>query len=58
MKKLKYFELPIAQFLRLYPQFADILPPPVLSDPRYIVRFNPDSELLEVGFSEDVWAIS
>lgn len=58
MKKHKYFELPVSQFLARYPQFRDLLPQPVLYDSRYLVRFVPESGLVEVGFRDDAWTIS
>lgn len=57
MKKSNYLELPVRQFLARYPQFMDLLPFPVFSDPRYVVRFIPNSDLIEVGFPGDNWSI-
>lgn len=57
--KLGYIQLPSTVFLDTYPGFAAYLPPSfvleLLSEPEYVVRFNPETYHVEFGFPSDDW---
>ncbi|GGB87142.1 hypothetical protein [Glycocaulis alkaliphilus] len=59
--KLGYIQLSATVFLDTYPGFAAYLPPSfvleLLSEPEYVVRFNPDTYHVEFGFSSDDWCL-
>ena len=59
--KLGYIQLPAVVFLDTYPGIAACLSPDfvleLLSEPEYIVRFNPDTHQVEFGFPSDDWKI-
>ena len=55
---MKYIQLPLATFLRLHPEFLEMFPLRIFHDDRYVVRLQPDSGRLEVGFLSDNWVIA
>lgn len=59
--KLDYIQLPVTVFLDTHPGFAACLPPgfvlELLSEPEYVVRFNPCTYHVEFGFPSDDWGL-
>lgn len=51
-----FIELPAIVFASLFPEIP--LPPFLLMDKRYLVRFCPSTGDIEFGFSDDDWHIS
>ena len=51
-----FIELPAIVFASLFPEIP--LPPFLLMDKRYLVRFCPSTGYIEFGFSGDDWHIS
>lgn len=52
-----YTQMPLQMFLAIYPEFKQMFPPHIFNDPRYVVRFRPGDERVEVGFPGDAWQI-
>ena len=55
--RLNYIQLPLATFLQLHPEYLQLFPLRIFHDPRYVVRLDPASGRMEVGFPEDSWHI-
>lgn len=56
--RMNYIQLPLATFLQLHPEFLEMFPLRIFHDDRYVVRLQPDSGRLEVGFPSDNWVIA
>lgn len=56
--KMRYLEMPLPVFLFRYPQFVPVFPPDIFADSRYIVRFDPSSGCVEIGFVGDTWHLN
>ena len=57
-KEAAYLQFPMPVFVKLFPQFAELLPPVFdFSDSNYIVRLDPANGRVEIGYTEDVWLI-
>lgn len=57
-KEAAYLQFPLPVFVKLFPQFAELLPPFFdFSDSNYIVRLDPANGRVEIGYTEDVWLI-
>lgn len=57
-KEAAYLQFPLPVFVKLFPQFAELLPPVFdFSDSNYIVRFDPANGRVEIGYTEDAWLI-
>lgn len=52
---------PMGLFLKFYPEFRDLIPPVIFSDPEYIVRSQhlEDGTLysMEFGYADDNWTL-
>ena len=57
-ESLNYVQLPLSTFLQLHPDYLSIFPLRYFHDPRYVVRMQPSSGRLEIGFPEDDWEIT
>lgn len=56
-QELNYIQLPLSTFLQLHPQYIEFFPLRYFHDPNYVVRLQPSSGTLEVGFPSDDWEI-
>ncbi len=57
-KDAAYLQFPLPVFVKLFPQFAELLPPVFdFSDSNYIVRLDPANGRVEIGYTEDAWLI-
>lgn len=57
-KDSAYLQFPLPVFVKLFPQFAELLPPVFdFSDSNYIVRLDPANGRVEIGYTEDAWLI-
>ena len=57
-KESAYLQFPLPVFVKLFPQFAELLPPVFdFSDSNYIVRLDPANGRVEIGYTEDAWLI-
>ncbi len=57
-KEAAYLQFPLPVFVKLFPQFAELLPPVFdFSDSNYIVRLDPANGRVEIGYTEDAWLI-
>lgn len=57
-KESAYLQFPLPVFVKLFPQFAELLPPVFdFSDSNYIVRLDPANGRVEIGYTEDTWLI-
>lgn len=57
-KSAAYLQFPLPVFVKLFPQFAELLPPVFdFSDSNYIVRLDPANGRVEIGYTEDAWLI-
>lgn len=57
-KEASYLQFPLPVFVKLFPQFAELLPPFFdFSDSNYIVRLDPANGRVEIGYTEDAWLI-
>ena len=52
-----WIQLPVRDFILQFPGMAALIPPFAYSEPEYVVRFEPISRKLEVGFESDNWVI-
>lgn len=52
-----YIQLPLSTFLQLHPEYLEFFPLRVFHDPQYVVRVQPASGTVEVGFPGDRWTI-
>lgn len=51
-----FLEFPLVEFLRMRPDLEYLFPFHA-GDPRYIIRIDPVSQLMEVGYQDDPWVI-
>lgn len=57
-KEAAYLQFPLPVFVKLFPQFAELLPPVFdFSDSNYIVRLDPANGRVEIGYTDDAWLI-
>lgn len=57
-KEAAYLQFPLPVFVKLFPQFAELLPPVFdFSDSNYIVRLDPANGRVEISYTEDAWLI-
>lgn len=57
-KEAAYLQFPLPVFVKLFPQFAELLPPVFdFSDSNYIVRLDPANGRVEIGYTEDACLI-
>ena len=57
-KEAAYLQFPLPVLVKLFPQFAELLPPVFdFSDSNYIVRLDPANGRVEIGYTEDAWLI-
>lgn len=52
-----YIQLPLVIFRQMFPEQAEGFPRFLDKDPRYIVRYDYVSGLIELGYSDDKWLI-
>ena len=57
MSKCQYVQLPLSVFRQMFPDQAEAFPDFLDRDPRYIVRYDYISGMLEIGYIEDNWLI-
>ena len=58
MKSRRYIQLPLNVFRSLFPEQSELIPPIFdENDPRYMVRYDYTSGIIEVGYEEDTWRI-
>ena len=57
MKERTYIQLPLLAFRQMFPDQASQFPRFLDKDPRYLVRYDYVSGLLEIGYEEDSWLI-
>jgi hypothetical protein len=58
MKVRSYIELPLTVFRVLFPEQAEQIPQFLDNDPCYIVRYDYNRGLIELGYREDNWLVS
>lgn len=57
-KSAAYLQFPLPVFVKLFPDFAKLLPPVFdFTDEKYIVRIDPANGRVEIGYTEDAWLI-
>lgn len=57
-KTAAYLQFSLPVFVKMFPEFAKMLPPLFdFSDSNYIVRVDPASGRVEIGYTEDAWLI-
>lgn len=57
-KEAAYLQFPLPVFVKLFPQFAELLPPIFdFSDSNYIVRLDPANGRVEIRYTADAWLI-
>lgn len=57
-KTAAYLQFPLPVFVKMFPEFAKMLPPLFdFSYSNYIVRVDPANGLVEIGCTEDAWLI-
>lgn len=54
---VRYVETSVRDFLKRYPWLDYFFPSFVISDPRYVVRYDPVSGDVEWGYPGDEWYI-
>lgn len=54
---LNYIEMPLRSFLQFNPEYFPLFPFSKYPDPRYLVRIQLHTGIMEVGFAEDEWQI-
>lgn len=57
MSKCQYVQLPLTLFRQMFPDQAEQFPQFLDGDPRYLVRYDYISGLIELGYAEDKWLI-
>ena len=57
MKTRHYIQLPLALFRQMFPDKAEPFPTSFDEDPRYLVRYDFISGLIEIGYEDDKWLI-
>lgn len=58
MKVRSYIELPLTAFRVMFPEQAEQIPSFFDKDPCYIVRYDYNRGLIELGYREDNWLVS
>lgn len=58
MKVRSYIELPLTVFRVMFPEQSEQIPPFLDKDLCYIVRYDYNRGLIELGYREDKWLVS
>lgn len=51
-------QFPAKLFIRLFPEYSVIVKDIVGDDDKYVVRFDDENPIIEIGYPEDTWTLT